>query len=327
MNTPVYSGIITNYVCTAACRHCMFASSPQIEKEYISPETAERLASLLREAGTSSVHIGGGEPFMNFEALLTLIRTLKRHGVGIDYIETNAFWCSDDAFVRDRLARLKEAGADSVMVSVDPFHLEFVPLERPIRLCRLLREYGFDYFIWKERYLRTLFKLDHTRAYSHEELKAALGEDYICETAAEYGLGMNGRAVFIAEDLYPSRKAEEWLSDTPCSSLGDTAHCHLDLYGNIVPSGCPGIAAEAKDYLLEFFPEETYPVLSRLTRGGLRALYEYACENGFKPREEGYPSRCSLCFAMRNYLRKKIPSADLAPACFYNSMEAHEANR
>ena len=62
MNTPYYSGIITNYVCTAACRHCMFGSSPSCPKDFITADEAERTAALLREAGTTSVHIGGGEP-------------------------------------------------------------------------------------------------------------------------------------------------------------------------------------------------------------------------------------------------------------------------
>ncbi len=321
MNTPVYSGIITNYVCTAACRHCMFASAPHLPKEYISAETAERLAELLQEARTSSVHIGGGEPFMNFDALTTLIRILHRHGVGIDYIETNAFWCSDDDFVRERLAKLKALGVDTIMVSVDPFHIEFVPLERPIRLCRMLRACGFDYFIWKERYLRSLMHLDHSRIYTHDELKELLGKDYITETASEYGLGMNGRALFIADSLYPRRVAEEWLSSVPCSSLANTSHCHLDLYGSIIPSGCPGISADARDYLEENFPSDKYPVLSRLTSGGIRALYDYACQKGFIPLPQGYPSRCALCYAMRTYLRTCAPSADMAPDCFYSSME------
>jgi len=321
MNTPIYSGIITNYVCTAACRHCMFASAPHLSKEYISAEMAEKLAVLLQEAGTRSVHIGGGEPFMNFDALTTLISTLRHHGVGIDYIETNAFWCSDDDFIKERLSKLKALGVETIMVSVDPFHIEFVPLERPIRLCRMLRTCGFDYFIWKERYLRSLWNLDHSRTCSQEELKAALGEKYISETASEYGLGMNGRALFIADSLYPRRAAEAWLSDVPCSSLGDTSHCHLDLYGNIVPSGCPGISADARDYLEENFPAELYPVLYRLTSGGIRALYEYACSKGFVPIPQGYPSRCALCYAMRKYLRECAPSADIAPDCFYYSME------
>lgn len=323
MNTPVYSGIIMNYVCTAACRHCMFASAPDCPKEYVSAEMAERLAAILEEAGTSSVHIGGGEPFMNFRALCTLIEALNRHGVGVDYIETNAFWCSDEDFVRERLERLKALGVTTIMVSVDPFHIEYVPLERPIRLCQLMNECGFDYFIWQERYLRKMIRFDRTKTYTKEELQKALGKRYITDTASEYGLGMNGRALAIAGEIYESRPVEELAISSPCSSLLDVCHCHLDLYGNIVPSGCPGLAADARDYLEETIPAEKYPVMARLLSGGTKALYEYALEKGFVPAEEGYPTRCAFCYAMREFLNRAAPSADLAPDCFYKSMEKH----
>jgi len=322
MQTPMYSGVITNYVCTAACRHCMFASAPDCPKEYITEEMSGRIAAILREAGTFSVHIGGGEPFMNFDALCTLIRALTREGIAIDYIETNAFWCSDEAFVQKRLDTLKELGASAVMVSVDPFHIEYVPLERPLLLCRLLQKNGFDYFIWQEKFLRRLMKLDRTKCYTGEELKEVLGENYIEDTAAEYGLGMNGRALAIAEKLYPKRKAEDWLISEACPSILRTRHCHFDLYGNVIPSGCPGISAEARDYLTGNITEEKYPVLSHLAKGGVRALYKYAKEKGFTEAEDGYPSRCSLCFAIRAFLlERENPSQDLSPVCFYKNVK------
>lgn len=316
-----------NYVCTAACRHCMFASAPDCPKEYITADMSDRLASLLREAGTSSVHIGGGEPFMNFCALCTLIEALNRHDVGVDYIETNAFWCSDDDFVRERLEKLKSLDVTTIMVSVDPFHIEYVPLERPLKLCNLMNECGFDYFIWQERYLRKLRRLDWTRTYTKEELQKVLGKNYITDTASEYGLGMNGRALLIAGDIYANRPAEELATSVSCKSLLDVCHCHLDLYGNIVPSGCPGLAADARDYLEERISPDKYPVMARLLSGGTKALYAYALEKGFVPAVEGYPTRCAFCYAMREFLNRAAPSADLSPDCFYKSMEKTLTNK
>lgn len=324
MNSPVYSGIITNYTCTAACRHCMFASSPERPKDFITAEMADRIARLLRKAKTSSVHIGGGEPFIHFPALCTLIESLNRYEIGVDYIETNAFWCADDEFTKQRLQKLRELGVTTMMVSVDPFHIEFVPLERPVRLCRLLREMGFDYFIWKERYLRRFRSFDLTKKYSEQELSELLGKDYITETAAEYGVGMNGRALAIADQAYPRKPAERWITSVPCTELMEPCHCHFDLYGNAVPSGCPGLAMEAEDYLNEALSPEKYPVMTRLYTGGTESLYEYAKEKGFSPSEEGYPTRCAFCYAMRRYLaEEKTPSPDLAPLCFYEDMKKH----
>jgi len=321
MNAPLYSGIITNYVCTAECRHCMFFSSPSCPKKYITPETADHLSGVLERAGTSSVHIGGGEPFMNFPVLCDLIKALNRHGIGVDYIETNAFWAKDDRVIRERLSALRDLGVTTVMVSVDPFHIEFVPLERPLRLCQIMNEMDFDYFIWKDTYLRRFLRLgvDKTKTYTKEELQKILGKNYITDTAAEYGVGMNGRALMIAEEMYAKRPAETWVTSAPCASLLDVCHCHLDLYGNIVPSGCPGIAAEAEDFLNERIPPEKYPVMARLLQGGTEALYRYAKEKGFRPAPEGYPTKCAFCHAMRKYLHEHAPSADLAPAESYQN--------
>ncbi len=327
MNTPVYSGIITNYVCTAACRHCMFASGPDCPKEFITPDTAERIAALLEKAGTASVHIGGGEPFMHFGALCDTVKALLRHGIGIDYIETNGFWAVKEDFIRDRLHTLKEIGVDCIMVSVDPFHIEYVPLERVLRLCHLLEEEGFDYFIWQQRFLKKLLKLDLATVHTKEELEAALGKNYITDTAAEYGLGMNGRALAIAEDIYDRKPAEAFLDNTSCRKILRPQHCHIDLYGNAVPSGCPGLAADMEAYLREEIPADKYPVMHRLVNGGVRALYEYAWEKGFVPDPAGYPTRCAFCYAIRQWLLHHEPSADLAPACFYENMEKTLAER
>ncbi len=298
----------------------MFASSPQCKNEYISPEMAEDVASLLEKAGALSVHIGGGEPFLNFVALCNLIAALNRHSVGVDYIETNAYWCNDEDFVRERLMMLKKLGVRTVMVSVDPFHIEYIPLERPLKLCTLLDECGFEYFIWQQKFLKRLMALDITKTHTKEELSQALGSEYISETALEYGLGINGRALSFAEKLYPRHPAEFFATDEECPSLTHPHHCHIDLYGNAIPSRCTGICAKAEHYLSTDIDEETYPVLSRLIKGGTKALFEYALQKGFVPQEKGYPTRCALCFAMREYLEREHPSADLAPADFYNQM-------
>ncbi len=321
MNTPMYSGIITGYACTAACRHCMFASGPDCPGEFMTADMAERLATLLEKAGTSSVHIGGGEPFLHFPSLCLTVEALARHGIGIDYIETNGFWAVKDDFIRDRLRTLRDLGVDTVMVSVDPFHIEYVPLERVLLLCHILEEEGFDYFLWQQRFLKKLLKLDLTKTHTPEELQKLLGERYVTDTAAEYGLGMNGRALAIAGEIYEKKPIEAFLNHPPCQKILRPQHCHLDLYGNAVPSGCPGLSAEAEDYLHERISPAKYPVFSRLTTGGLRALYQYATENGFHPDPAGYPTACAVCYAIRSYLIKNVPTPDLSPKCFYENMD------
>ena len=125
----MHGGVMANYRCTAACRHCLYACSPDRTDGYISEKTAVSVAALLRTAGCRSVHIGGGEPFLNFEGLLMLVRKMTDAGVRVEYIETNAYWAADRRQAVKRLGELAQAGADTLCISIDPFHAEYVPPE------------------------------------------------------------------------------------------------------------------------------------------------------------------------------------------------------
>lgn len=324
-----YSGVIINYACTAQCKHCMFAGAPKGSRDFITPEAADRIALRLHQAGVDSVHIGGGEPFMRFDALCEILSALQKHRVGIDYIETNAFWCRDRETVSQRLKTVRSLGADTVMASVDPFHIEFVPLERPLLLVETLEKLHMGYFIWQERFLRRLMALDLHTTHSPKELKAALGEDYVADTASEYGIGMNGRALRIAREMYPLRPAEEAAEKKPCAKLLSGRHCHVDLYENII--SCPGISMGFEDFLEAASPSSLpsdaavldnarYPVVSRLLTGGTSALLQYGREKGFQEDPNGYASKCDLCYGLRKYLLSAAPSKDIAPACFYEML-------
>ena len=54
---------------------------------------------------------------------------------------------------------------------------------------------------------------------------------------------------------------------------------------------------------------------------GTAALMEYAKKAGFEPDPQGYPTRCSLCYAIRAWLNEHKLSQDIAPDCFYQEMK------
>ena len=169
--------------------------------------------------------------------------------------------------------------------------------------------------------MERLLPLELKKTHTKEELAALLGETYIEDTAREYGVKVNGRALAIAKNIYEAQSAEALLDDEPCRHLLSGTHCHVDLYENVIPSGCPGISVEMDDFFEGRLPEEKYPAASRLYVGGVRALYEYAKKAGFVPDEKGYATKCSLCCAVRIWLNENSPSRDLAPDYFYKEMK------
>ena len=318
------AGFMPDYACTAKCRHCLYGCSNVGSREYVSPEMADSIMERLAALNVTSLHVGGGEPFLNFEGLKAVLKSMRKHRIAVDYIETNAFWCVDQKAAEEKLRMLLELNVDTVMASCDPFHIEYVPLERVITFAEACRSVGMGYFIWKETFFNRLARLDFHRTHTSAELKEALGEDYILETAREYGVGMNGRALSIARELYPLKTADAIASSEPCTRMLLGHHCHIDLYGNVIPAGCTGISIPPETFVLhreDLYDPEKYPVLSRLLSGGTTALLSYAVTQGFDAETKA-ATKCDLCYQIRRFLWKKGSSAEIGPDCFYEMMDS-----
>ena len=294
-----HAGIMPNYECTAACRHCLYACSPNRSGGYMSETVMHEMYGILRDRGCRSVHIGGGEPFIDFEGLLKLIRAARQYGIGIDYVETNASWVDDEASVKKRLGELLSAGADTFCISVDPFHVEYVPLKKPLLLAKICAEFGFNYFLWQQRFLPMMQNLDREAPHSRTSLEEAIGPSYVFDTARAYGLHMGGRAINIEQEYLPLTQIG--LTERPCSGLMSGSHFHVDMLGRFIPPGCTGIVIDLKDAAYGL-PPGKYPALEALLSKGTGGLYEYATSLNFIPDKQGYTSSCAMCFFIRKWL-------------------------
>lgn len=313
-------GLISNYNCSAACRHCLYRSSPRRDASYIDPEFARSLLHRARSLGCRGMHIGGGEPFLRFRELLDTVGVFRDAGMRLDYLETNASWFTDKASAIEKLSRLAAAGCDTVMVSICPFHIEFIPLYKPEGVIEACKSAGMNFFIWQEQYYRELSSLDHGRTHTREELEAAFGPDYLLRAAGRFGLTMNGRALESFKPFFRHSSAEEICAANPgaCTEAGETSHFHMDLYGNYIPPGCVGFTIDHEDLGSELDPER-YPLFLTMLSEGISALYEQARrDSGFIPDPEGYISKCDLCQEIRTWMSKMTFSGELGPAEFYS---------
>ena len=277
-------GIIANYKCTAACRHCLYACSPKRADGYIGAETARTICAALRKGGCRSLHIGGGEPFMDIDGLCVLARAIQDAGIVLDYVETNAFWVSG-ASAGVALEKLLRAGVNTLCISFGTYHAEYVPPENPLKLAELCRQNGIDYFLWEAK-----------------------------------GLTYGGRAINIEMEHAPRRPAEELTSGRPCRRLVSGSHFHADLYVRYVPPGCTGIALPLAE-AVNGIPAGKYPVFEALYKHGTAGLLQYAAGRGFTPDSDGYSSVCALCFYLRHWLAENAPSPELDTEHYAASLE------
>jgi hypothetical protein len=333
LKVPPFSslGIILSYQCSNECRHCLYACSPGWE-DWISDETLDRLLSEIARNSRflEGIHIAGGEPFIRPDRVVRAVEAVSAAGLPIDYIETNAFWARHDGETEEILLRLKEAGLPAVLVSVSPFHQEFIPLERADRLIRVAsRVFGpGGVRVFTDFFLQQLAGADHRYPVPFEDYLEAIGpEKASLDIADRYGLVPNGRAPLELGILYARHPASHFRGGNCAAELTSPHHGHVDLYGNVITGLCAGLSVgngRNLGALASGTDLTTRPVLRRLQEGGAGALADFASSGyGFREDPEGYIAKCHLCLDVRRHLaRSGAEFPELEPKGFYHMLEA-----
>lgn len=331
VDEPVSGGIFLTYKCTGSCKHCMYACSPGWGSDWIDLEDVievmtdltGRLCRIpgpcLSNTGINyGLHLTGGEPFLNFDLLLELTKAAKELNIPGTFVETNCFWCTDHQRCRDRLTELRDAGLDGILISVNPFTLEHVPLERVLVAIRESRNvFGRNVLIYQWSFLEKL-------------KRTGLGGTLPLERSLELmGPGMfqslelltKGRAPYDLGYLYRRFPAEMFFASSCGAELRRGWHFHIDNYFNYIPSYCGGISlgdARDLDVICEGVDLDDRPILDALAKG-LGELFRFAVEEfNYVERTEGYVSKCHLCVDIRKHIVERTSQfKELSPREFY----------
>lgn len=326
---PFSGGLILSYKCNSHCRHCMYACSPRFKGDWISERDAERilvqLADKVRESPLGpdkigvnyGLHFTGGEPFLNFDLLLKVTEMARRLRIPSTFVETNSFWCINDDVTRDKLTELRDAGLHGILVSVNPFLLEYVPFERTERAVRIGGEvFGENVIVYQTFFYHQFKRLG---------FRGSLLFDEYLRTASIEGLSYvellpMGRACYRLGDLYRKYPAERFFGESCRAELTRPWHIHIDNYGNYIAGYCGGISlGDARDLSsLRKVDLSDRPVLRALVTD-LRRLYELGVEEfGYKERKAGYISKCHLCVDVRRHIAQQTDMfKELSPREFY----------
>lgn len=315
-------GVITNYSCTSRCAHCLYNCSPHWGKDYIDELTAARNLRTIKSLGCHSVHIGGGEPFLNLQGLAKVLRVARQSAVAVEYVETNSSWYKNQDSAVAILQEMKRAGLTTLLVSISPFHNEHIPFYRVkgvIEACRLA---GISVFPWIREFIPEIDSMDDRLPHKLSEYTEKFGSRYVQKIPYRYWVHFGGRALKTYRDILPSKDLQTLFSSSGggCTELTGTSHFHLDLFGNYIPGLCSGLSIECDDLGSPLQPER-YPLISMLFERGIRAFFDLAVgEFGFEPSDR-YLSKCHLCFEIRSHLvlRKNAPFRELQPRGHYEN--------
>ncbi|MGE5558133.1 MAG: radical SAM protein [Bacillota bacterium] len=314
-------GVITNYYCSSRCRHCLYGCSPSWPKEYIDMQKAEEIFQKISSLGCRSVHIGGGEPFLNPQSLLRVLEAARRAKVRIEYIETNSSWCTDETGCLNLLNDVKQRGVNALLLSISPFHNEYIPFIKVKRVMEACRGAGLVILPWVDGFIPEISSFDENRTHGLKEFCREYGGDYLLRILPRYWVTMRGRALLTYRDLLPRTDLKGIVSgSSPCKELVDTTHFHIDFFGNYLPGLCSGLSIKMEDLGKPLDPLK-YPIITALYHEGVAGLVKTAGEHGYSFRDQ-YLSKCDLCFEIRKYLvlDKHYQSMELKPPGFYEQV-------
>jgi hypothetical protein len=232
-----------------------------------------------------------------------VLEIARKVNMGIEYVETNSSWYRDSDSARALLEELKASGLSTLLVSISPFHNEYISFGKVKGVMAACRAAGVSVFPWIRDFYDEINGLDDAKPHALSEYQKKYGEDYLESIPSRYWIHLGGRALNTYREVFQTSTLETILAgnDRGCAELADVSHFHLDCFGNYIPGLCSGLAIRRDDLGRMLMPDD-YPVLTMLYHSGITEFYDYACrEYGFEP-DRHYLSKCHLCFDIRRHL-------------------------
>ena len=128
LNLEKIEFVITN-ACTGRCKHCSAGDHEnrgECIDARIASEAVEKISSVY---DIKTVMTFGGEPLLYPETVYAIMKSALKMNVQKRQVITNGYFSRDASKIRDVAEKLAESGVNNLLLSVDAFHQETIPLD------------------------------------------------------------------------------------------------------------------------------------------------------------------------------------------------------
>lgn len=120
---------VVTYACTGRCRHCSEGEHDSCG-ESIDPQiAADAVRKIAAEYGIKTVMTFGGEPLLYADAVYAVMSAAKELNIPKRQVITNGYFSKNTEMIREVARTLAECGVNDMLLSVDAFHQETIPLD------------------------------------------------------------------------------------------------------------------------------------------------------------------------------------------------------
>lgn len=120
---------VVTYACTGRCKHCSEGDHIACG-EHIDPRIAADAVKKISAAyDIQTVMTFGGEPLLYPDVVYAIMDAARESCVPKRQIITNGYFSKNPESIREVANRLAECGVNDILLSVDAFHQEYIPLD------------------------------------------------------------------------------------------------------------------------------------------------------------------------------------------------------
>ncbi|MFC1947306.1 radical SAM protein [Chloroflexota bacterium] len=287
------------YTCTGRCRHCSVGNKinsgdkSHVEYEWITG----MLKKVAAEYPVHSVMCFGGEPLLYPDDVFGIMEEATACGIPHREIITNGYFSKDESRIAEVVSSLEKAGVIQILLSVDVFHQEIIPLEPVYAFARsaadssieiklqpawLVNEQADNAYNARTREILNSFANLHIPISEGNDIfpsgNAALN---LADYYSKNSLNLNQKC---GEAPYTDRLDD--ITTIPISPNGDVNACNF-VIGNVYRESITEI-------IRRYDPYDDI-MMSSLLNGGLTELMDWAKTRGIEVNPEEHYSACSIC--------------------------------
>ncbi len=204
---------VVTYACTGRCKHCSEGDHAAF-REYINGDKA---ALLVRQVcgnfSIDSLMTFGGEPLLHPEVVCQIHSAAREMEIPKRQLITNGFFSKKEGNIREIAEKLAQSGVNAILLSVDAFHQETIPLEPVKCFAKAVQSAGV--------FLRTqpawLVSPEDRNPYNRQTARILREFEEMGISAAEGNVIFpSGNALkYLAEYFDPNRQYENPYDENP----------------------------------------------------------------------------------------------------------------
>ena len=133
---------VVTLACTGRCKHCS-EGDHTASAEHINAEVAaEAVRKICANYKISSLMTFGGEPLIYPETVCTIHITAADMKIAKRQIITNGYFSKDPNRIAEVVSELADSGVNDILLSVDAFHQETIPIEPVTYFAECVKKAG-----------------------------------------------------------------------------------------------------------------------------------------------------------------------------------------